>query len=208
MGFSNRENNTDIVYSIMARVPRRSSAEETAIMKQRDEMRDQWAKQNEEEWQQLVLRTTNYLDDEQKGRAEEFLKRYKDEFEETLLEAGGAKVEFKHKVVLKEGAIPVAKRPYRASAEQEEAINAELRKLYARGAIRPSTSLWAAPVVMVKKPNGRGWRFTVDMRGINEWTLPDPFPIQSVDEMLTKLGNSWIFSSFDATSAYWCTKPM
>jgi hypothetical protein len=38
-----RENNTDIVYSIMAKVPRRLSAEETAIMRQRDEMREQWA---------------------------------------------------------------------------------------------------------------------------------------------------------------------
>jgi hypothetical protein len=56
----------------------------------------------------------------------------------------------------------------------------------------PSISRWAAPVVLIPKPDG-SIRFCVDYRDLNKLTIADPFPLPRVDEILEAVAPSRIF---------------
>lgn len=66
-----------------------------------------------------------------------------------------------------------------------------------RGLIRPSTSLFSSPALLVKKHNGT-WRFCVDYRALNAITIKDHFPIPTIDE----LGDLNWFTKLDLLQGY------
>lgn len=70
------------------------------------------------------------------------------------------------------------------------------------GIIRPSKSPWAAPAVLVKKPDG-SWRFCVDYRGLNSLTKSDRFPMPRADDCLASLGDAKWFTSLDCAAGFW-----
>jgi hypothetical protein len=68
--------------------------------------------------------------------------------------------------------------------------------------IRPSTSPFAAPVVLARKKGGK-WRFCVDYRALNKLTVPSRYPLPCIDGILDKLGPARFFTTLDAQSGYW-----
>jgi hypothetical protein len=83
-------------------------------------------------------------------------------------------------------ATPVVIPPYRKSFKERELIKQEIEKMIDAKIIVPSISRWAAPVVLIPKPDG-SIRFCVDYRGLNKITIADPFPLPRVDEILELL---------------------
>nr|GEW12040.1 putative mitochondrial protein [Tanacetum cinerariifolium] len=108
---------------------------------------------------------------------------------------------FDHRIVIKEGTLPISQRPYRYPPIQKDVIEKTTRELLESGVIRDSQSLFAAPVVLVKKKDVQ-WRMCMDYRRLNEATIKDKFPISLIEELLDELGGSLFFSKLDLRSGY------
>ena len=107
-----------------------------------------------------------------------------------------------HKIILEPNSgSPIKKTPYRMSPVELDEVNRQLKSLTEKGMIRPSESPWAAPVLFVKKPDGR-LRMCVDYRGLNKMTKADSYPIPRIDDNLDALCNSKCFSLVDLESGF------
>ncbi|KAE8185966.1 hypothetical protein CF335_g7578, partial [Tilletia laevis] len=93
--------------------------------------------------------------------------------------------------------------PRRASPEKRAAMDSAIEQLLDWQVIEPSQSPVSFPVVMVKQ-NGK-WRFCVDYRHyrqLNSKTVPDRYPLPTIDAIFQTLtGKKW-FSSLDAIRGY------
>ncbi|GJY88661.1 putative reverse transcriptase domain-containing protein [Tanacetum coccineum] len=76
------------------------------------------------------------------------------------------KREIEFQIDLVPGAAPIAKAPYRLTPAEMKEITTQLQELMEKGFIRPSSSLWGAPVLFVKKKDGT-MRMCIDYRELN-----------------------------------------
>ena len=87
--------------------------------------------------------------------------------------------------------------PLAFKGQDTECVN----KMLKSGSIRPSSSPWAAPVVLVKKKNG-STRLCADYRFLNAVTRKDSFPLPKISEALDAIAGSKFLSVMDLTSAF------
>ncbi|ETI37757.1 hypothetical protein F443_16375 [Phytophthora nicotianae P1569] len=71
---------------------------------------------------------------------------------------------------------PIKQPPYRVSKAEGDVMESEIQEYLDLGLIRPSTSPWASPVLMIRKPDG-GIRFCIDYRKLNAVTVKDSYPM-------------------------------
>lgn len=69
--------------------------------------------------------------------------------------------EFDHHIPLRDEAQPVNVHPYRYAHFQKEEIERQVCEMLKQGLIRPSTSPFSSPVLLVRKKDG-SWRFCTD----------------------------------------------
>ena len=71
-----------------------------------------------------------------------------------------------------------------------------------RGIVKPSTSPWASPVILVLKRDGMS-HFCIDYRCLNAVTTKDVYLLPRIDDILDTLGEAKYFSSLYLASGYW-----
>ena len=81
-------------------------------------------------------------------------------------------------------------------------IDEHVDKMVASGICEPSTSPWAANVVLVKKSDN-SLRFCIDYRQLNSVTVKDSYPLPRIDSCMDALGGSKYFSTLDLRQGYW-----
>ena len=70
------------------------------------------------------------------------------------------------------------------------------------GAIQPSSSPLASPVVLVEKKDG-SVRFCVDYRKVNQVAKFDAYPMPRVEDVLEEVGPAKYMSTLDLARGYW-----
>ena len=75
-------------------------------------------------------------------------------------------------------------------------------EMQGQGIVKPSSSPWASPVVLVPRKDG-SLRFCIDYRCLNAVTRKDVYPLPRVDDILVTLGEAKYFTSLDLASGYW-----
>nr|GEW95926.1 retrotransposon protein, putative, Ty3-gypsy subclass [Tanacetum cinerariifolium] len=73
---------------------------------------------------------------------------------------------------------------------------------FPEGFIRPSSSLWGAPVLFVKKKDG-SFRMCIDYRELNKLTVNDSYPLPRIDDFFDQLQGSSVYSKIDLRSGYY-----
>jgi len=97
--------------------------------------------------------------------------------------------------------IPVHQNPRRLSAEQKNIVNEIIDSWIKDGIVRPSTSDYASPIVLVTKKNGEP-RLCVDYRMLNKKIVRDRFPLPLIEDLLDRLQSAIVFSTLDLRNGF------
>nr|GFA54586.1 putative reverse transcriptase domain-containing protein [Tanacetum cinerariifolium] len=99
------------------------------------------------------------------------------------------------------GAAPVARAPYRLAPSEMKVLSEQLKELYNKGFIRPSSLPWGAPVLLVKKKDG-SFRMCIDYQELNKLTVKNRYPLPRIDDLFNQLQGSSVYSKIDLRSSY------
>ncbi|GKC33054.1 putative reverse transcriptase domain-containing protein [Tanacetum coccineum] len=99
------------------------------------------------------------------------------------------------------GAAPVARAPYRLAPSEMKELSEQLQELSDKDIIRPSSSLWGASVLFVKKKDG-AFRMCIDYRELNKLTEKNRYPLLRINDLFDQLQGSSIYSKIDLRSGY------
>jgi hypothetical protein len=106
-----------------------------------------------------------------------------------------------HQIPLQPDAVPPNTRPYRVPHKHKEELKKQIQELLKAKVIRPSTSPFASPIILVKKKDHSG-RLCVDYRKLNALTVKNKFPIPIIEDLLDELHGAKLFTKLDLRSGY------
>ena len=69
------------------------------------------------------------------------------------------------------------------------------------GLIRPSVSLWGAPVIFIRKKDGL-WRLYIDYRQLNKATIKNQYSSPRIDDLFDQMKGVTVFSKIDLRLGY------
>nr|GEW41658.1 putative reverse transcriptase domain-containing protein [Tanacetum cinerariifolium] len=108
-------------------------------------------------------------------------------------------VEFRIELV--PGAAPVTREPYRLASSERKGLADQLQELSEKGFIRPSSSLYGALVLFVKKKD-RSFRMCIDYRELNKLTVKNRYPLLRIDYLFDQLQVSSVYLKIDLRTGY------
>ena len=144
---------------------------------------------------------TEYLKSVENSQLKQLLSEYTDVFPDELPDTLPPKRPLDHKIELKPNSVPPAKKQYRLSDAELKELKIQIDTMLKKGLIRVSHSPYGAPVLFVKKKNGK-LRMCVDWRALNKMTIKNRYPLPRIDDHLDRIGEACVFSTGDMLSGY------
>lgn len=136
-------------------------------------------------------------------KCEAMMRKYMSIFRIKLGSDPPAKVD-EYRVSLRENFRPFRSTQRRYAPTQKVFIEATIRSLERIGAVKYNpTARWASPALAVPKPGTNSFRFTVDLRGVNQQTVPVASAMPDLESMIRSVGDSKVFAKMDMVHAYW-----
>ena len=87
------------------------------------------------------------------------------------------------------------------SASELGELKKQLEELFEKQFIRPSVSLWGAPMLLVKNKDGN-MRLCVDYRQLNKVTIKNRYPLPRIDDLMDQLVGAEVFNKIVLRSGY------
>ncbi|GFW52561.1 retrovirus-related Pol polyprotein from transposon 17.6 [Trichonephila clavipes] len=84
---------------------------------------------------------------------------------------------------------PVCQPPRRLAFTERQEVNKQIEEWLNEGIIRPSSSKYASPIVMVKMKDGSS-RMCIDYRKLNQKLVKDKFPLPLIEDVLEDFARS------------------
>ena len=106
-----------------------------------------------------------------------------------------------HRIITND-AQPVRMKPYHIPHAWNKEVSDQVQQMLDNGIIRPSSSPWNAPVILVKKKDD-SMRFVCDFRGLNDVTKKDSYPLPHIRDVIDRMEGAQFWTTLDAASAYW-----
>jgi hypothetical protein len=106
-----------------------------------------------------------------------------------------------HSISLVPRSLPPNIHLYRHPFSQKNEIEKMFQELLTAGVIRPSTSPYFSPIVMVMKKEC-SWRMCPDFPALNKPTIKEKFHIPVIDDLLDELSGAQFFTKLDLHSGY------
>ena len=83
---------------------------------------------------------------------------------------------------LEPGTRPISITPYRMAPVELRELKAQLQELLGKVFIRPSASLWGAPVLLMNKKDG-SFRMCIEYRQLNKVTIKNKYSLPRNDDL-------------------------
>ena len=135
------------------------------------------------------------------ARIEIILKRFEDVFGKDITKP--CKFRPMRIELIANAILPSNPKYWRNSPEQRKEVRNQLQSMLDMNIVRASDTAVVSNVLMVKRPGMPGkFRFTVDMRTLNDATAPMPWQMPEVQQQLDRLAGNSIFGCIDLSSYY------
>jgi hypothetical protein len=109
--------------------------------------------------------------------------------------------ELEFTIDLKPRTEPIARTWYRMPTPELQELKMQLKELLDLGLIRPSVSLWGAPVIFIQKKDG-SWRLRIDYCQLNKATIKNKYPLPRIDDLFDQMKGAKAISKIDLRSGY------
>jgi len=108
------------------------------------------------------------------------------------------------KIDLTADAKPIRVKLRNYSRDQRDFLNDFVGNLERKGMVYPNpSSPWACAPLLVPKDAPSRFRFTVDLRPVNRFTVKYQYPMPDIEVELSKLAGAKYFGTFDFSHGYW-----
>ena len=147
-----------------------------------------------------ALNLHSSLNDVERLQIEDLVRKYADVFAWSDLDLGYTD-QVEHQIFVTDET-PISQPYRRVPPSVLGEVRDHIEDLLSKGIIRPSSSPYASPIVVVRKKGGE-IRMCVDYRRLNAVTRRDSFPLPRIDETLDAVGGAKFFSTLDLASGYY-----
>lgn len=106
----------------------------------------------------------------------------------------------KTKILLRDET-PIYQTPRRLAESEKKEVDRQLEEWLDNGIIRPSSSDFSSPIVLVRKKNG-STRICIDYRKLNKQVVKDRYPLPLIEEQIDKLQAGRVFTSIDLKNGF------